>query len=423
MDKFLTKASSNPNLTANSSSKRPAEDAVDQWNTPKRTVKPGSTITPEFHPLPTNNRFNVLSTDVTGATSKEDKLLQPSSPYRKATTSVKKTGHVPPIIIEINQEWTHETIKNLISPLTKHYHLQYRGRNKVAVICYSPDAHQCVKEGLRGQNVSFLTYTRKDERTLKAVMRGLPAYVENGLPDELDSLGFKGTKVTKLQSAKSADAPCPPFLIHLPPGSDIIKFRQIRYLFNCVVTITKYKPFNNTGTQCFRCQGFGHSSKNCNMPVRCVKCVDKHPIGECLKKDRSEPAKCVNCNEEHPANYRKCSARLIYLKRIHQEREVPKPQPHHAREVPKPQPQAPNITKSTDSNRKWSDVLRGQNNPPQAKTQEFEECRIPKDTHDDDTSEMLNILKTLKILKNEFKACTSMLDKVVLVLSHLGQYV
>lgn len=38
-------------------------------------------------------------------------------------------------------------------------------------------------------------------------------------------------------------------------------------------------------------------------------------------------------------------------------------------------------------------------------------------------NEMLNILSILKAIKVKFTSCTTMMDKVIIVLSHLGKYV
>lgn len=408
MDKFLTRTSSNPNLSA----KRPGDDRLHEWRIPKRPFKTSQDQGKDNF-LTFANRFGNLPTDA-DANSAQDSC---SKSFRDATTSVKKSAHIPPIIMEVKQDWTHQTIKDLISLYTKQFHLQYRGSNKVAIISYSADAHQAIKNGLRKESASYLTYTRKDEKTPKVVIRGLPAYVEDELAGELATLGFQGAKITKLKSKQSENAPCPPFLIQLPAGTDINKFRQIKYILSCVVTMSKYKHNSTSGTQCFRCQGFGHSSKNCNMPSRCVKCVESHPIGECLKKDRIEPARCVNCSENHPANYRQCSVRLSYLQRI-----------QHKREELKLKPTLLRNTKPVENSRLWAEVAAEKQHQPSLRV-EYSAQHIPRmestaqPQQDPATEEMLRILRTIKTLKNEFIASTSMLDKVMLILSHLGQYV
>lgn len=400
IDQYLTRSLSNPSL----SGKRPADDNIEAWRTAKRSAM-RRTITGRPH-LSTSNRFESLPVDVDSDSK--------SAPFREASTHKKKVGHIPPIVIQTEQDWTHETIMSLISKFHKGFHLQYRGMNKIAVLCYTPEAHQLIKEGLRKENKLFLTYTRKDEKQPKVVIRGLPAYVENQLADELASLGFEGVSVTKLKNKTSGHMSCPPFLVNLPVGANILKFRQIKYLSNCVVEIQKFKPNNTMGTQCFRCQAFGHSSRNCNMPPRCVKCTESHPTRDCLKKDRKEPARCCNCLDNHPANYPHCPLRQQYIERLRLKRVD-----HHRISRHPITPQVPN--KVHTDGRSWAEVASGDILTTSKPTSE-----LPKSStmqQDQASKEMLDILMTIKSLKQQFLDCTSMMDKVILILTHLGQYV
>lgn len=409
MDKYLTRSSSSGSLC----SKRRAEDDDDHNVLPKRpaTNVKNQAKYDKSRDFTSPNRFAMLSTDGDTESNKEAETM--SSPFKVASTTIAKAKHIPPIIMDLKADLTHEGIKQIVNKYTNRFHLQYKGSNKVAIICYTPEAHQSVKEGFRKENAPFLTYTRKDEKTPKIVIKGLPAFVEDHLAGELDSLGFKEVTVTKLKS-KTNDAPCPPFLIQLSAGSDLTKFRRIKYLFNCVINMQKYKPNRLAGTQCYRCQGFGHSSRNCNMPARCVKCTDSHLTSECPKKDREAPATCCNCMEKHPANYGKCKARLSYLQRVEQKKEQERKPLFIA-----PQKQMkPAVLK----NKTWADVASKQTShqePPPV--QEIPTPLQPKE--DQDIKDMLEILQTLKKIKNQFTACTSMLEKVMLILTHLGRYV
>lgn len=43
----------------------------------------------------------------------------------------------------------------------------------------------------------------------------------------------------------------------------------------CMFTIKKYhdeRGKNNVGTQCIKCQRFGHTASNCGLEYRCVNC-------------------------------------------------------------------------------------------------------------------------------------------------------
>lgn len=400
MDKYLIRSSSFGSLN----SKRPAEDNLEGWTTPKRhNIQSKQSKFDGSRNLPTSNRFEELPVDD-----------QCSKYYQDAATKPKKLGHIPPILVDVGNK-THLTIKETVSKFTKTFHLQYRSGNKVAVICYSSEAHQAVKEGLRTDDVPFVTYTRSDEKTPKVVIKGLPTYAEEELPSELEKLGFKGAKVTKLKLRNAV--PCPPYLVQLADGADIVKFRQIKYLCNCVVTIQKYKPKRSAGTQCYRCQNFGHSSKNCNMPSRCVKCTELHSTADCSKKDRKEVARCCNCNEEHPANYSKCKVRLAYLDRIHQNTYAHKTVP--LLNIPKP------VTKS----KTWASVAAATTTDENETEKDLPKITVgpeeenPLYTEDAATNEMFKILLTLRKIKKQFTSCTSQLEKVMLVLTHLGQYI
>ncbi|OXU16259.1 hypothetical protein TSAR_009039 [Trichomalopsis sarcophagae] len=62
--------------------------------------------------------------------------------------------------------------------------------------------------------------------------------------------------------------------------------------------------------QCRKCQRLGHTSSNCGLKYRCVKCKNDHKPGECgiAKESVNKSALYrVNCEEYgHPASYRGC---------------------------------------------------------------------------------------------------------------------
>ncbi|KAJ8710422.1 hypothetical protein PYW07_009788 [Mythimna separata] len=397
MERFITRS--------NSVGKRPLEGPVDtsEWKIPKFTLPAAEQNKPV--PVKTSNQFSVLrsvkpqETDVFAARLKA------------ATTPKRKSGHIPPIILQMKPEWTHNTIKNLVLKHTKNFDLQYRSNNKIVISCYSPESHQAVKEGFQANDLAFHTFPRKDEKSYKAVIFGLPAYTEDSLAEELEILGFKDAKLRRMKlpadNNKGNDF-CPPILVQLPAGSDFSKFLKIRYISNCVVQIQKYQAKNPFGTQCFRCQGFGHSSRNCNLSPRCVKCIESHPTSECPKKDRTRPAQCCNCKGDHPANFRQCIERQKYLKLIQARQDQIK-----ATRDAKISPKIRNV-----DGRSWNTVVAA--NKTESSTTE---AQSQIGTEDQTTADMLAILMTIKSIKSQFVTCNSMMDKVILILTHLGKYV
>ncbi|KAJ2937256.1 hypothetical protein O0L34_g19473 [Tuta absoluta] len=241
MKKFLLKPP-NPNL------KRAAEDLLAQQDAKKTSLDKPVTEHEKIN-IPNHNRYEALSLDrdlnpnsKTSATKSNPdarKNEATAKSLQNATTLVKKTGHIPPIILTIKPEWTYKSIKTLVSNYTSRFHLQYRSNKKIAVYCYSPEAHKALREGLKASDTPFLTYTRKDERTPKVVVKGLPDYADEVISDELKKLGFDGVTVTKLKSAKNKNPQCPPFLIQLANGASLENFGKISTLEKVILVLTR----------------------------------------------------------------------------------------------------------------------------------------------------------------------------------------
>ena len=59
--------------------------------------------------------------------------------------------------------------------------------------------------------------------------------------------------------------------------------------------------------QCYNCQNFGHSAKNCKAKIKCVTCGEGHSHEGCPNREKQQP-KCANCKGPHVANYKACPA-------------------------------------------------------------------------------------------------------------------
>ncbi|KAJ2937442.1 hypothetical protein O0L34_g19350 [Tuta absoluta] len=58
--------------------------------------------------------------------------------------------------------------------------------------------------------------------------------------------------------------------------------------------------------QCHRCQGFRHSSHNCDRQIACVRCGGAHSAKDC-ERPITEPPTCANCKGTHTANSPICA--------------------------------------------------------------------------------------------------------------------
>ena len=65
-------------------------------------------------------------------------------------------------------------------------------------------------------------------------------------------------------------------------------------------------PFIEKPWQCYKCQSFGHSARNCTKEEKCVVCAGSHNVKDCNQRE-GNVKKCANCGENHTASYGGCS--------------------------------------------------------------------------------------------------------------------
>ncbi|KAG6465819.1 hypothetical protein O3G_MSEX015414 [Manduca sexta] len=135
--------------------------------------------------------------------------------------------------------------------------------------------------------------------------------VKEGLAEK----GIQALEVHRMHRPSRPNAPGIQYemvLAILATADDVKRIYEIRDISG--LSGFKIETPHNKGEvgQCHNCQKYGHSSRNCRLPARCVKCLGEHGTVDCPRpKDRTlctEPPSCTNCrNSGHPANYRGCS--------------------------------------------------------------------------------------------------------------------
>ncbi|GFX73782.1 RNA-directed DNA polymerase from mobile element jockey [Trichonephila clavipes] len=96
----------------------------------------------------------------------------------------------------------------------------------------------------------------------------------------------------------------PLYLLSLPKNDSNKDVYNITEICNMKI---KIEPLDKkTGpAQCFRSQGFFHSSKFCTRNPKCVKCGKPHLNSDC-KKPKDTEATCCHCQGNHSANFSGC---------------------------------------------------------------------------------------------------------------------
>jgi hypothetical protein len=189
---------------------------------------------------------------------------------------------------------------------------------------------------LRSSNLQFHSFGEKEEKAQVFILKGCSGYTEREI-EELFASNITAF-TAKVKRISKEDSPYPVYRV-LITGM-IVSLVYLRHNFSSLgrimVTWQAIRKDKNRATQCFRCQRFGHVSKECNHEFRCVKCAGNHPPGMCNRSSRDDgkvPLKCANCKGNHPANFTECESRKAYMKSL------------------KKSPSAPKVAKPSDSTR------------------------------------------------------------------------
>ncbi|GBP11821.1 Nucleic-acid-binding protein from transposon X-element [Eumeta japonica] len=207
-------------------------------------------------------------------------------------------------------------VKSLIDQLNaKKIEFKIKNQTQSKSKLYLKDAvvHSEMRELLRKKGVSSYTYTPKEFKRSSVICRGLyhksdiseiKSELDRIVPDTVDTVSKFSTDFSRKQGIDTGL-----FLVVLKPGRKVGDLVAVRFILNQVVTWERPK-YTTKIPQCWRCQRWGHFSRNCSRPFACLKCNEKHSPGECsFVGDGKELPFCVNCNERgHTSNYRGCPA-------------------------------------------------------------------------------------------------------------------
>lgn len=271
----------------------------------KRTATPSPPPKKKRHRAGTrhkkqSSRNSITSDDSQISNSNASDVLSHSDVPNDTTDNLKKPKP-PPIIVDL--PYWHITAKTLMPQFPAHQVTAKLTNNVVHLITYEPDSFRAVQSKLSENDIPFHTFTLPTERTLKVVLRGIPpSYEESEVQAELEREGFTAKSIRQfIKDGRKL----PIYMISLPCNPENKQIFELTSLFYISIRVEPYR--SNGPSQCFHCQGFGHSSTHCGHPPKCVKCGGNHQTSSCTKTPETPP-KCANCNGEHTANYRKCPA-------------------------------------------------------------------------------------------------------------------
>ena len=269
------------------------------------------------------NRFDILGKLNIEVNDGPSTSRQAAKDANKSKNGEENTGRpirkkfCPPIILH------NVNVNKLVDQLNSRtpkvvYKIINSSRNKSKIYFEDLSAHLEMMELLRAQSIKSYSFTPPELRRVSVILRGLyhlteVSEIETALKADLPNTIEKVSKLVTQYSAKN-DYDTGLFIVTLAQGKKINDVSRLRYILNQSITWESPKT-KKREIQCFRCQSWGHSARNCNSIFKCVKCNLNHEPGKCtVKKGESSPT-CVNCNESgHAANYRGCPSYKTYLK-------------------------------------------------------------------------------------------------------------
>lgn len=178
----------------------------------------------------------------------------------------------------------------------------------------SMDDHEAMKAFLAQQKIPFFTYTTADKKPVRLVLKGVHhSYTPEDIIVDLSANKITASSVLPMfgKGKVSLDM----FIVNFEHGTKIAELmKSVKFVCHQSVTWHSFIK-KDVGTQCRKCQRFGHAASNCGLEYRCVKCPHRHSPGDCPLEDE-QPATCVNCNNAHPASYKKCPVYTKYAENL-----------------------------------------------------------------------------------------------------------
>lgn len=223
----------------------------------------------------------------------------------------------PPIIITQplkNTKSFHETVKNWCT------NVRFRCVNdQQQILTYKSDDYKNVQTKLKSSGIHYITFTPPSEKQKRVVMKGISGdYEEKDVLEDLKTQSQDVLNVTRMKSKRNGQlTELNMFLVSLKPTASVAKFaKSVQFCCHHKITLEHFvKPISQRGTQCYNCQQYGHVSRNCGQPYKCVKCDQNHQYGQCQKMEEAPPV-CANCHGPHTASFRGCPEAKKYLNKI-----------------------------------------------------------------------------------------------------------
>ncbi|XP_054712932.1 paired amphipathic helix protein Sin3a-like [Uloborus diversus] len=277
----------------------------DGFQSPTKTCKVKKNE--KVQPLKVGNMFNALSQGGGISTDLSDPDMD---------TQEEVVATVPPKIKPILAVYPKE-YRDFVTGLKTENQAEFKVKVSgefARIFPATSDDHRAISEYLLRTKIQHYVQLAKHNRPVKIVVKGLPLTTDkDDLKWALEELGYGVKKVAQL--VRKGSTPLPIFQVHLSHTEGVEKVFDLTNILYTYVTVEAYKARKGP-SQCHRCQKFNHSSENCFMTPRCVRCGGEHLSSDCPHKAaKMDKPMCANSQGPHPASYKGCPKYKNFIKK------------------------------------------------------------------------------------------------------------
>lgn len=406
---------------------RESDEDNDVFEDPKRpkTTQPNTTVndlqrkssfTLLRKSLLDTNPFAILDNeaDTNDLAGKESNKMN-SNQFRNESQTTKRTANqrIPPIVITKAFKNPKDAISNVTKMMKKNVSFKIL-KEGYSVTLESIEDHGTMKEFLSQQKIPFYTYTTLDMKPIRLVLKGVHhSYTPNDIAEDLSSKNVKTISIQPMFAKGKVSMDM--FIVNFERGTKITEvMKSVKYVCHQAVTWQQFIK-KDQGTQCRKCQRFGHAASNCGLEYRCVKCTERHAPGDC-PLENEQPAKCVNCNGDHPASYKKCPSYTKYaesLKKFQKKSGTNKIQVKRTNNV---------VSSSADSkvksNQSFSQALRSNDQPNPENSMNF----LSSEVNNLFNCSLTDLLQKIQEFVPEYKKASDLTLKKIMIIDFLSQF-
>ncbi|GFT17142.1 nucleic-acid-binding protein from transposon X-element [Trichonephila clavipes] len=257
--------------------------------------------------------MNTTQTEVTpssqkpGLTNTSTQGVQPRVTPSSTQNNTPKVPLPPPIMLFITKHYSEQLktltmiFPNLRTKTTGEFLKLYTNNH---------EEYHSLKETIKQLHCQFYVITAKNDRLIKVVIKGLPKSTHiDEIKSDLEEQGFEPERVVQLIGRKTKN-PLPVY-ISLPRNITNLKIFDIKTLGYLSIRV---EPYEGRGiAQCFTCNNFNHTSENCYITPRCLKC-GKGKTGKAVPATQSPLRALLHIKTKTPSQ---TSSTVLYDPTLH----------------------------------------------------------------------------------------------------------